>query len=121
MLRNISVAIAATVLVSGLAAAAPTFVTPAFPSSVNDTGPNYSSAAAPLTLQRTGTISLSREVPAPSSVSESMPEMTGGQSHPTMGTGATRGNRVPRDHAGPCSVSESMPEMCGQSHPTMGR
>ena len=121
MLRKISVAIVGTALVSGLAPAAPTFVTPAFPSSVNDTGPNYSSPTVPLTFPRIGAIAKPREVPAPSSVSESMPEMTGGQSHPTMGIGATRGNQAPRDHVMPCSVSESMPEMCGQSHPTMGR
>ena len=57
----------------------------------------------------------------PSSVSESMPEMTGGQSHPTMGTPATRSKKPTKDIPGPSSVSESMPEMTGgQSHPTMG-
>jgi hypothetical protein len=119
MLRKISLAVAGTMLLSGIAAAAP-FGTSTFPASVNDTGPNYPATTTGLStsLGATGPVQLMQ---TPSSVSESMPEMTGDRSHPTMGTGATRGNRAPRDHAGPCSVSESMPEMCGQSHPTMER
>lgn len=60
---------------------------------------------------------------APSSVNETMPEMTGGQSHPTMGKKDATPSKTPRKavpHA--ASVSESMPMMTGgQSHPTMGK
>lgn len=49
MLRKISVAIAGSMLLSGVAAAASIFAVqpgPTFPMSVNDTGPNYPAVAA---------------------------------------------------------------------------
>ena len=74
----------------------------------------------------TNAIRLAGEVRTPSGVSESMPEMTGGQDHPTMGK---KGNKPAAESKkggkaapGPSSVSESMPEMTGgQDHPTMGK
>ena len=92
MLRKISVAIVGTMLLSGVAAAAPFTVqpTPTFPASVNETGPNYASPTTSSPRLVAGRIGAPEQVQTPSSVSESMPEMTGGQSHPTMGIGATR-------------------------------
>jgi hypothetical protein len=119
MLRKICLAIAGTMLLSGVAAAA-SFGTPASPTSVNDTGPNYPAPTTALS-RSAGATGPVQSLQLPSSVSESMPEMTGGQAHPTMGTGATRAPQAARDIPGPSSVSESMPEMAGgQSHPTMG-
>ena len=121
MLRKISLAIAGTMLLSGVAVAAPFAIqaAPTFPTSVSEAGPNY---PAPTTAAARSFAGATGVVQVPSSVSESMPEMTGGQAHPTMGTGATRATRPGRTVPEPSSVNESMPEMTGgQSHPTMGR
>ena len=115
MLRKLSLAIAGTVLAASAAIA--TAATPAFPSSVSDAGPNY--AAPTATSPRFVNTIPVRDVKAPSSVSESMPEMTGDLDHPTMGTGVTRGGRGAGIGGYPSSVDESMPVMTGgQSHPT---
>lgn len=126
MLRKLSAAFVGTLFVSGVAAAASIFAvqpTPTFPSSVNETGPNYPALTVERTFAPAGATGEAwQEVQVPSSVSEIMPEMSGGQSHPTMGSGATRGTGPSRDVPYPSSVNETMPEMSGgQSHPTMGR
>ena len=125
MLRKLPIALAASVLVSGVAAAAPLFAvqpTATFPVSINESGPNYpapTTLGAPLQTRTAGGFA---EVQSPSSSNETMPEMTGGQSHPTMGTGATRAATPSRSVPYPASVNETMPEMSGgQSHPTMRR
>ena len=117
MLRNLSLAIAGTMLAASAAVAASWTATDAFPSSVNDTGPNYAAptAASPRFIDTTPV----RDVTTPSMVSESMPEMTGDLDHPTMGSGATRGAQGGGNVGYPSSVDESMPVMTGgQSHPT---
>ena len=125
MLRKLSVAIAASMLVSGVAAAASIFAiqpSSTFPSASNETGPNYPAPTAEVVWSQTGTAADFREVQTPSASNETMPEMTGDQTHPTMGTGATRRAGPSRSVPYPSSVNESMPEMSGgQSHPTMGR
>ena len=120
MLRKLSLTIAGTLFAASAALAGPWAAQPTstFPSSVSDAGPNYvaPSAAAPRFANTTSV----RDVQTPSSVSESMPEMTGDLHHPTMGTGATRDTRGAANVGYPSSVDESMPEMTGgQSHPTM--
>lgn len=121
MLRKLSVGLVAGTLSSAALAASIFAVQPSstFPSSVTDAGPNYPAPTA--TYQRSASAAgIAGEVRTPSTVSESMPEMTGGQSHPTMGTGATRAPARGRAVGAPGSVSESMPEMTGgQTHPTM--
>lgn len=115
MLRKLSLCIAGTLLAASAAIAGP--VTDAFPSSVTDAGPNYAAptAASPRFVN---TIP-ARDVKTPSSVSDTMPEMTGDLDHPTMGRGATRGGSSAAFGGYPSSVSENMPVMTGgQSHPT---
>lgn len=79
--------------------------------------------AAAMSAIAMSTFALAADVKTPSSVSESMPEMTGGQDHPTMGKKDATPSK--KKSAGktpePSSVSESMPVMTGgQDHPTMG-
>lgn len=68
---------------------------------------------------------MAAETKSPSSVSESMPEMTGGQDHPTMGKKSAtpaKNDKAKKSAKEPSSVSESMPQMTGgQDHPTMGK
>jgi hypothetical protein len=122
MLRKVSATVAGAFLISGLAVAQETST---FPFSVSETGSNLPIARDGQTYNPFGRFAAGRwEVPEPSSVSESMPEMTGGQTHPTMGPGRarTRDIRAALDEPWPASVNESMPEMTGdQTHPTMGR
>ena len=122
MLPRSSLLILGTVLATGVAAAAPFSVqpSPTFPTSISESGPNYPAPTTRAAGSLSGPTGASGAVQTPSSVSESMPEMTGGQSHPTMGSGAARDARTPRNVGAPSSVSENMPEMTGgQSHPTM--
>ena len=125
MLRKVSAVIAASMLVSGIAAAAPFFAiqpTSTFPSASNEVGPNYPSPTLEAARSQSSAAAGFLEVQTPSASAETMPEMTGDQTHPTMGTGATRPSSHLRSVPYPASVNESMPEMTGgQSHPTMGR
>ena len=125
MLRKLSIAIAGSMLLAGTAAAAPLFAiqpSSTFPSSSNETGPNYPAPTLEGARSQARTTAGFREVQTPSSVNETMPEMTGDQTHPTMGSGATRATGPSRNVPYPSSVNETMPEMSGgQSHPTMGR
>ena len=125
MLRKLSVALASSLLLAGAAAAAPLFAiqpSSTFPSSSNETGPNYAAPTAEGAWSQARTPAGFREVQTPSSSNETMPEMTGDQTHPTMGTGATRRSGPSRSVPYPSSVNETMPEMSGgQTHPTMGR
>lgn len=89
MLRKLTLAIGTTLLLSGTAIAAP-----AFPSSVSEAGPNYPAPSAAAPARAVGG-AIAGELQVPSSVSESMPEMTGDVAHPTH-TGATGGTTAPR-------------------------
>ena len=124
MLAKLSIAFVASTVSRAALAASLFAVQPVakFPSSVTDAGPNYPAPTTTFGRVISGSTAAPREVLVPSTVSESMPEMTGDQAHPTMGTGTTRSPRSGRSIEGPGSVSESMPEMGGgQSHPTMRR
>lgn len=115
MLRKISVAIAGTVLVSGMAVAAPFAIqpSPTFPTSVSDINPWLPAyPAATRAVGATAAGPAFGEVKTPSSVPETMPEMTGGRSHPSMeGQRNVKGPYVaPRNvPAWPSSVSEVNP------------
>ena len=104
MLRKMTLVIAGTVILTGAAIAAPTST---FPSSITDAGPNYPAptAFAPERSAAAGTTA--GEVRVPSSVSESMPEMTADLEHPTH-MGAARGTSVPRFLRGSGSVAGSL-------------
>ena len=118
MLRKLSAAVLGTLLISGVAAAQG--VAP-FPSSVNESGSNLPALTDGKTYNPFGRFAAGRwQATEPASVSESMPDMTGGLDHPTMGKGATRYPAGTGTAGYPSNVSESMPEMTGDiSHPTM--
>ena len=115
MLRKITIAIAGTLLVSGMAVAtaSATETAPTFPTSISEINPwlpAYSAANG--AVGATTGAGAFGEVQTPSSVPDVMPEMAGGQSHPTM-QGARAGTRAyvaPRNvPAWPASVNESNP------------
>ena len=119
MLRKLSAAVLGTLLITGVAAAQGVST---FPSSVNETGSNLAALTDGKTYNPFGRFAAGPwQATEPSSVSESMPDMTGGLDHPTMGKGATRDLGGAGTVGYPANVSESMPEMTGGiSHPTMG-
>ena len=115
MLRKITVAIAATMLVSGIAVAAPFVVQAAttFPTSVSEINPWLAAYPAAIgAVGATASAGALYEVRTPSSVPDVMPEMTGGHTHPTMegARAATRAYVAPSNvPAWPTSVNESNP------------
>ena len=104
MLRKMTWVIAGTVMLTGVATAAPTST---FPSSVTEAGPNYPAPTAFVPERAAIAHSAVAKVRVPSSVSESMPEMTGDVAHPTH-TGATGGTSVPRFLRGSRSGASSV-------------
>ena len=105
MLRKLSLAIAAAMMLSGAALAASTF-----PSSVTEAGPNYAAPTAAAPARFGGATLALGEVRVPSSVSESMPEMTGDVDHPTH-TGATAGVSAPRLLRGGAASTIELPPL----------
>lgn len=84
MLRRISLAIAGTLLVSGVVVAAPHFAaqaTPTFPVSVNETGPSQSTLTTESAPACPGAMTGGMGA---ASMSEMMQQMMGGQAHPAM-------------------------------------
>ena len=86
MLRKASLAIAGTLMLSGIAAAAPFAVQQGSPVSITDSNPSYSASDAARYPVR-GIVGTARAaqgaVNTPASVEDSMPEMVGGRSMPT--------------------------------------
>ena len=115
MLRKITLAIAGTALVSGMAIAGPLAVqsTPTFPTSVSEINPWLAAyPAATGAVGATASAGALYEVRTPSSVPDVMPEMTGGHTHPTMeGARAARRAYVAPSNvpAWPTGVNESNP------------
>ena len=111
MLRKMTWVIAGTVMLTGVATAAPTST---FPSSVTEAGPNYLAPTVVAAERAPARATAAGAVRVPSSVSESMPEMTGDVAHPTH-TGAAGGTSVPRflGGSGSAAGSAELPPIIG--------